>query len=245
MVKVQGRVLERPTIIYKSGSKPPYKPPQIDDKARWNMRDQQVFEPRQLRSWGIMRIVRDARELQSEDAKFNGTFDNFFNNLRKTIGRDDVDGPLRSWCMTVVRGDETTLKEAFVQCQGKGIRLLVIVLPDSDASTYRQIKTLGDIEYGISTVCVKGEGKKFYMFKPTQYFANIALKINLKLGGINHTLRDQRALYDNTMVIGIDVTHPSPGPTKRTAPSVAAMVASVDSQVALSCRYHPSCQKHC
>ncbi|KAF6224562.1 hypothetical protein HO173_013002 [Letharia columbiana] len=34
------------------------------------------------------------------------------------------------------------------------------------------------------------------------------------------------------MVIGIDVTHPSPGPAKRTALSVAAMVANVDNELA-------------
>lgn len=239
MVSVQGRVLDGPTIIYKTRSNPP----RINEKARWNLNKQEVFESRELRSWGIMRIVRDARRLQSESENFNAAFNNFINILRNTLGQNYVDTPDKSWPVTVVRGDETTLKREFLECQKDGVRLLVIVLSDDDASTYRQIKTLGDVEYGISTVCVRGEVKKFYMSKAAQYFANIALKINLKLGGINHALQNHRPLYDTTMVIGIDVTHPSPGPTKRTAPSVAAMVASVDSQVALSCSHYPSCQK--
>ena len=131
------------------------------------------------------------------------------------------------------RGVETALEEAFVECERKDTRLIVIVLPSDDPGLYKSIKRLGDTKYGIHTVCVLGNGKKFYkeIDKATQYYANIALKINLKLGGINHTLKDTTPLYQTTMVIGIDVTHPSPGPSKRTAPSVAAMVASVDDQV--------------
>ena len=55
-------------------------------------------------------------------------------------------------------------------------------------------------------------------------------KINLKLGGTNHELVNDKAygrmLGDKTMVIGIDVTHPPPG--AEGAPSVAAVVASCD-----------------
>ncbi|CAI6091361.1 unnamed protein product [Clonostachys chloroleuca] len=62
------------------------------------------------------------------------------------------------------------------------------------------------------------------------YFANVALKLNLKLGGNNELLENPRLgiINDNkTMVVGIDVTHPSPGSSSR-APSIAGMVASID-----------------
>ena len=59
---------------------------------------------------------------------------------------------------------------------------------------------------------------------------NWVQKINLKLGGTNHQLKDDdaygRILGDKTMVIGIDVSHPPPG--AEGAPSVAAVVASCD-----------------
>ena len=57
-------------------------------------------------------------------------------------------------------------------------------------------------------------------------------KINLKLGGINHILDDDSygLIYEGeTMVVGIDVTHPPPG--NDGAPSVAAMVASQDKEL--------------
>lgn len=65
-----------------------------------------------------------------------------------------------------------------------------------------------------------------------QYFANVALKINLKAGGMNTIVEPVTKLgivcNGQTMVVGFDVTHPQPGAIK-SAPSVAGMVASVDS----------------
>jgi eukaryotic translation initiation factor 2C len=92
------------------------------------------------------------------------------------------------------------------------------------------VKQLGDLERGVHTVCVVGE--TFTRAQP-QTFANIALKFNLKLGGINQLVDNPdfaRIGEDKTMVVGIDVTHPSPSSTSN-APSVAGMVASVDSKL--------------
>lgn len=87
--------------------------------------------------------------------------------------------------------------------------------------------------------------------KQDQYFSNVALKLNTKLGGINHLVsgpypekRQYHLTYGwtrvkldpqslkwllkkKTMMVGIDVTHRSPG-SKDGTPSIAAVVASVD-----------------
>ncbi len=63
-----------------------------------------------------------------------------------------------------------------------------------------------------------------------QYFGNISLKFNLKAGGVNQILDPPKMgviAEGKTMVVGIDVTHPSPG-SKDGAPSAAAGVASID-----------------
>lgn len=62
------------------------------------------------------------------------------------------------------------------------------------------------------------------------YFANVALKINLKLGGRNQSVSPNDLGFlrpGKTMLVGIDVTHPAPG-TMRGIPSIAGVVASVD-----------------
>lgn len=100
---------------------------------------------------------------------------------------------------------------------------------------YNKIKYLCDVKYGIINICAQATTSKFLNSRPDQYFANIALKFNLKLGGVNHTIKDPTSSLGiiakgKTMVVGIDVTHPSPGSTD-SAPSVAAMVASVNADM--------------
>ena len=225
MVVVQGCVLQSPTVSYggKSGVAA------MDRRARWNMLGKTVSSSQRLENWGILRIVRYDDGGQ-RDRDFESACSEFVETLKSTLGDKKIDTHKTFPSKVVRKGNEDALTESFVTCKNEGLRFLLIVLPDNDASTYKQIKTLGDVDHGITTVCVLGKMDKFLQHA-RQYYANVALKINLKLGGINHTLRNHTPLYETTMVIGIDVTHPSPGPTKKTAPSVAAMVASIDKEV--------------
>jgi len=53
------------------------------------------------------------------------------------------------------------------------------------------------------------------------------MKIILKGNGINHEIQALKSTFSNTMVIGADVTHPSPGCIPG-CPSIAAVVGSID-----------------
>jgi len=82
----------------------------------------------------------------------------------------------------------------------------------------------------VVTQCLKGQ--KARGGNP-QYFGNVCLKLNVKLGGINQILapdRDMTFLNDDanpTLILGADVAHPAPGTEGR--PSFTALVGSVDS----------------
>lgn len=109
---------------------------------------------------------------------------------------------------------------------------ILVLLHNRDNYIYPGIKRLCDVELGIATVCMqlpKVLGQQSQ--KQDQYFSNVALKVNTKLGGFNHLLdeKDLKWLRDKkTMVMGADVTHPGPTSMEGT-PSIAAVVASVDS----------------
>lgn len=105
---------------------------------------------------------------------------------------------------------------------------LFVLLANDNAVVYDSIKFVFDVKFGIPNVCnvaskfAKERGKE-------QYFANVAMKFNQKLGGINHTVSAEqfKPLDAQTILFGIDVTHPSPG-SDESSPSIAGVVASVD-----------------
>ncbi|KAK5079065.1 hypothetical protein LTR64_002514 [Lithohypha guttulata] len=128
---------------------------------------------------------------------------------------------------------------AFFAAQAKLLpktKLLLVVLPNTSSVIYNAVKRAGDIESGVHTVNVIADGRKFakaIQDDNPQYFANVALKFNLKLGGQNQELRPADLGFiseGKTMLVGLDVTHPAPGSTS-SAPSVSSIVASVDNRL--------------
>jgi hypothetical protein len=105
-------------------------------------------------------------------------------------------------------------------------RFLLVLLPNQSALLYDMIKFLLDLKYGIPSICCIGS--KFHN-KSDQYYANVVMKFNQKLGGVNHMvdIKSMAPLDTQTIIFGIDVTHPSPG-SSESAPSIAGVVASVD-----------------
>ncbi|KJK75421.1 hypothetical protein H634G_09439 [Metarhizium anisopliae BRIP 53293] len=116
--------------------------------------------------------------------------------------------------------------------KGLDIELLLVILPASDnVALYNRVKFACHVEAGLINVCVVGS--KFSKVDE-QYYANVGLKVNLKLRGQNYYIDGSQLGIlgeGKTMLVGIHVTHPSPG-SSQNAPSVAGIVASVDKQLA-------------
>lgn len=107
-------------------------------------------------------------------------------------------------------------------------QFLFVLLPNDNATLYDAIKSACDVDLGLPNIC--SIASKFTKEKgQMQYFANVAMKLNQKLGGINHQIKldDLKPLDASTIVFGIDVTHPSPG-SAASSPSIAGVVASAD-----------------
>ena len=107
------------------------------------------------------------------------------------------------------------------------------ILPKRDKQICPEIKRVGDNVIGIPTQCV--QSKNVNRTNP-QVCANIALKINSKLGGINHVIDpgEKSPVFRGPVIIfGADVTHPSP--TENGIPSIAAVVASIDANATKYC----------
>jgi len=134
-------------------------------------------------------------------------------------------------------GLEAELRKWFDDCSSDDCTL--ILLKEKNYGMYSRIKRVADLECGKYTVCVVGsklfDDQNSRRVARFQVMSNLALKVNMKMGGDNHWL-DFAHLNNaigsanrakNTMVCGADVTHPSSG-TRVGCPSIACVVGSVD-----------------
>jgi len=150
--------------------------------------------------------------------------------LHQALGKIGVNAapPFPGQHLQLQHPDDPAIDSTIKRAAG-ALDLLFIILPEANIPLYKRIKTLADKDHGIHTICSVGS-KLAKDRGRDQYMANVALKFNLKLGGINQIVENKNlGIVDQnkTMVVGIDVTHPSPG-SSTNAPSVSAMVASVD-----------------
>lgn len=105
-------------------------------------------------------------------------------------------------------------------------QVIVCIKPDDTVPLYAEIKRVSDTQLGVVTQCIVAKHLK--RCNP-QYLANVCMKLNAKLGGINSTIpRSQLSFVRDkpTIVLGADVWHPTPGDQAR--PSIAALVGSVN-----------------
>lgn len=221
LITVPGRVLPAAKVSYKTSSA------EVRDGS-WNMLRVKLNTAATLKDWTTLIIhEHGATQYYRDQATLKPTMERFFQAL-KQIGMHVLppkDGPPP--IMINSPEDLSQIDDRLKVIVERKFELVFVVLPSDNTSAYDYLKTVADTKYGLHTIC--SVGSKLAK-EQNQYFNNVALKFNLKLGGINQLVDSDRLGVINegkTMVIGIDVTHPSPGSAPN-APSVASMVASVD-----------------
>ncbi|KAH7333964.1 Piwi domain-containing protein [Rhizoctonia solani] len=234
MATVPGRILPAPKVHYNNRAAPEI------INASWNLRGVRFATGAKLDHWAAL-FIQDGGQDDMTVATGGSVVLSFANMCSKsgmTVNTRQAP-PMRDVRLPSKREDASpltrpqavdTIKKALMKINPKP-RIVLIVLSSQDKAIYNGIKHLCDVQLDVLTVCV--QAAKFKDDKP-QYNANVALKFNAKLGGINHVVDPQDKVMawvraQPTMMIGSDVTHPSPGSARGT-PSIAAVVGSVDNQ---------------
>lgn len=233
MVVVPGRILPAPGITYAAGGKTPFV-----SGASWNLAGVKFARAAALKTWSCLVIQDSTRTVPKEvvtglltavmeSAKSYGmTTSPVLMKLADGNFIPVVNLPRE-------KGDTKALIDAlspgFARFVQSKVQIVYVLLPSKDKSLYSAVKYCGDVKFGVATVC-SNLNQALNERGQAQYLANVMLKFNIKLGGINHNVQKNvlGPFGDGkTMLVGCDVTHPSPGSLKG-VPSVAGVVASVD-----------------
>ncbi|KAJ3121651.1 argonaute 1 [Physocladia obscura] len=224
MAIVNSRILPAPAISYHPASKEPVITPR---EGAWNLRDKMVAQGVTIRSWSVVAFGTDhdypVVAIQKFITLLVQTCEEcgvFVQNRQPPISYANPHGNV-----------EKTIVDAYMVAGNsfqERPQLVVCILPNTGVPLYAEIKRVSDTVVGLATQCIQAK----HMFAAKrQYCANVCLKMNVKLGGMNSFLSNAQLPFVSerpTIVFGADVTHPAPG--SASTQSIAALVGSMDAQ---------------
>ncbi|KAJ4720457.1 Argonaute family protein [Melia azedarach] len=213
--KVEGRVLPVPKL--KVGNGEDFWP----RNGRWNFNNKKLVDPVQIQRWAIVNFSArcDVRSLCSNLIRCG--------EMKGILISDPFDvfeeSPQFRRQQAPIRVEK--MFEILKRRLPRPPQFLLCILPErKNSDIYGPWKRRNLAEEGVVTQCIA----------PTkvndQYITNVLLKINAKLGGMNSLLTAEHSrsipLVSRpvTMIMGMDVSHGSPG--RSDVPSIAAVVSS-------------------
>ena len=247
MAVVPARILDPPQLLYAQNKSADLR----KDRASWNLQNRKFFKGQRMSNWGVFVVItKGSHDFASpQDPALTALIDAFKESCSTCgmiVGSPNV--TKGADISHELANNNSLHNKLFHSLQAvKDLSFLLVILSNGDKRVYAAIRRICDIELGIPATCAQSpkiRGERGQM----QYMANVALKINAKLGGVNHTLdRNSSRWLSNatTMLVGMDVTHPgcvfalvrsrqganlyaccSPGSAKGT-PSIAGVVGEI------------------
>ncbi|KAF4595642.1 QDE2-like protein [Ophiocordyceps camponoti-floridani] len=231
LLTIDARILKVPMVTYLNKQ---HRAESVATKnGSWNMKNVQVAKPgAMIERWTFLNILKRndspviGKNTMVDFAKFL-----IISGIRiKQEPVVDRDGRMTTTWERAMANDGAI--EGFLKWAATNkVQYVFFVITEKDTrGLYPKIKSLADCVYGIHTsICLSKHLTRENNFS---YYANVGLKVNLKMGGINHRLKEELSLLreGKTMVVGYDVTHPTnmPSGSSKDAPSLVGLVASVD-----------------
>lgn len=221
-IQVEARILPTPTVQY--GNRGTAKP----NNGAWNLRNTRFLTPAAtpLKTWLIVNFTRSPDQVVQQFAQI---FTKHLNGLGLRVERPPH---YERGIASADRVKETLQNAGRAAKQAAGgpsapPPQLIMCIVDGDADIYGAIKRTAycDLPSPVPSQCVIGR-KALNERGQDQYCANVAMKVNVKLGGANHsvTANDVPGFTNTTMVLGADVSHSAPGSSRH---SIAAVVATI------------------
>ncbi|ROT35771.1 argonaute [Sodiomyces alkalinus F11] len=237
MAKTTGRLLDPPVVQFANG--------QADPKfeGRWDLRGKKFLEPNAiaLSSWGFMILERSATPEHTR--QFAMGFKKKYMEHGGKITSDPIIITSQGHEPNVAEAVKNGINEIRRQTN-QAVQILFCILKWSNSGNYERLKKSADCRFGVLTQVILS---KHVPMNKDQYHSNVAMKVNAKLGGttsfvpkINRAKpKDPSPPFFSvpTMIIGVDVTHGTPGVPN--VPSMAAMTMSMDKY---ACRYAAAVQ---
>ncbi|KAL5339157.1 ribonuclease H-like domain-containing protein [Aspergillus crustosus] len=242
LVTVPGRVLQPPSILYSNQTKAKV------TSACWKQNSARFCKPCRLSTWAFLYIV-GAKDKEREcfrspeDLKpCIGAFRSKLHALgvvTQTMAdghRVDVSPAFSHGRYNMARLDSVIGSAVAHLARVRKPELVLVILSSNNRDIYGSVKRVCDVHLGIRNICTLASK---FVRRDEACLASLALKLNLKMGGVNHVLAAEKEkpgilAEGRTMIVGIEISHPAAATAASGAaqPTIVSMVASVDKHLA-------------
>ncbi|XP_078442541.1 argonaute family protein [Wolffia australiana] len=225
MTRVTGRVLPPPKLKLGDGGHVRELTPSRHDR-QWSLVNSHVVEGSWVRRWALLSFGGSPDQL-STLSSFALQLSNRCHQLGISLAHTPAAPPQFEPIHILSHPPSLEAKlRRLLAASGGELQLLICVMEKRHRG-YAELKRIADTAVGVISQCCLLSN----CAKPTsQFLSNLALKINVKLGGCNVALSGGAALFsgddDAAIFMGADVTHPHP--LDDASPSVAAVVGSLE-----------------
>uniref|UniRef100_A0A061QLI6 Putative argonaute n=1 Tax=Cupiennius salei TaxID=6928 RepID=A0A061QLI6_CUPSA len=226
MIQVDGRIIAAPQIAYGGPPDDMNRIAKPDKKGVWRVEGgKNFYKVVKIENWVLISFA-DRRRFGYE---ILNKFCQFLVESGRKCGMR-LDRPKS----VEIYGREISTEKVLYQAKKSGAEMAVVVLNRRDEyHTYDEVKFLADFKYNLVTQCM--EDKTLGRIND-QITTNVCLKVNVKLGGINHILHQKLKVFNEPVtVLGIDAIHWVRGCGY---PSIVSIVGSLNptaSRYALTC----------
>jgi eukaryotic translation initiation factor 2C len=227
--KTKAKLLKNPEIQFGNSKINP------GMSGRWDLRGKKFFAPNSqpLSSWAF--VITEGCADKPTVENFARTFAQVYQGhggrianppMLQTFGRETDHG-------AVVEQSYTKTGQKF----NKTPQIIFYILATKETWSYERMKKSADCRYGIVTQMLNiAHVRK----AQAQYCSNVCMKVNAKLQGMTCRIPGpgpSSAFFKRpTIMIGADVSHPSPGSAQA---SMVALTMSMDKDAAV---YHAKCE---
>lgn len=202
MLQIPAAVLPYPTPNYGNGNVSWSNIHEAKD-GKWNLKGRKFLRcssQTQFRVFIIAVPPEDPKSKLRSEAALQQVFDSFSAAAHLTYftGKFTYVG----YEISPLFAQPQVAHQAMIQAQNKGANFVILLLGSKSVSAYSIFKTLADRDFGVHSLCAvykeDKDGKPF----SDQYWGNVMMKVNLKAGGINHTVTKATELMKDTLVLG-------------------------------------------
>ncbi|KFM66048.1 Protein argonaute-4, partial [Stegodyphus mimosarum] len=225
LMRLNGRVIAAPALSYAGDA--PSRIAKPDQRGVWKIESgKEFYQAVKPKKWILMSF---ANERFCGHDKLRRYCEFLVSSSRKCGMRLEPPFEIK------IFDQRSSTEEAIAYAKRIGAEFSVIVLSRKDNKhSYEEVKFLADFKYGLVTQCM--EDKSIGKIND-QITTNVCLKINVKLGGINHVFLQKPQIFSRPIIVfGADAIHWARG---YGYPSIASVVGSLDptaSRYALTCR---------